>query len=80
MIERDETVTGTDNSSKKNANIIATKKANTIATNVTSTASINCHNKKVTDSYILHRVLLAIISLLIINVICFHYAKQKCII
>ena len=29
-----------------------------LATNVTSTASINYHNKKVSDSYILHTVLL----------------------
>ena len=30
------------------------KKTNTAATNVTSTALINYHNKKVSDSYILH--------------------------
>ena len=34
--------------------IVSTKKTNTIATNVTSTASINCHSKKVRDWYILH--------------------------
>ena len=34
--------------------IVSTKKRNTIATNVTSTASINCHSKKVRDWYILH--------------------------
>ena len=38
----------------------------TIATNVKSTASINCHSKKVKDCYILHTVLLVIILLLII--------------
>ena len=38
-------------------NIVSTKKTNTIATNVTSTASINCHSKKVRDCYILHTVL-----------------------
>ena len=51
--------------------------ANTIATNVTGAASINCHSKKVRDCYILHTVLLAIILLLIINIICYYYAKQK---
>ena len=50
---------------------VPTKK--TIATNVTSTASINCHSKKVRDCYILHTVLL----LLIIIIICYHFAKQK---
>ena len=60
--------------------IISTKKTNTIATNVMSTASINYHNKKVTDCYILHTALLVIILLLIITFICYHYAKQKGII
>ena len=46
-------------------------------TNVTSTASINCHSKKVRDCYILHTVLLVIMLLLIITIICYHYAKQK---
>ena len=32
---------------------VSTKKTNTIETNVTSTASINFHNKKVRDCYIL---------------------------
>ena len=41
---------------------VSTKKTNTMATNVTSTASINCHCKKVTDCYILHTVLFAIIQ------------------
>ena len=43
--------------------IVSTEKTNTIATNVTSTASINCHSKKVGDCYILHTVLLVIMSL-----------------
>ena len=58
-------------------NNLSTKKTNTIAINVTSTASINCHGKKVRDCYILHTVLLVIILLLIIIIICYHYAKQK---
>ena len=45
--------------------------------NVASTPSINCHNKKVRDCYILHTVLLVIILLLIITIICYHHAKQK---
>ena len=46
---------------------------NTIATNVTK----NCHNKKVEDCYVLHTVLLVNILLLIINIVCYHYAKQN---
>ena len=42
-------------------NNLSTKKTNTIATNAMSTASINCHSKKVRDYYILHTVLLATI-------------------
>ena len=57
--------------------IVSTKKATTIATNVTSTASINYHDKKVRDFYILHTVLLVIIILLTIIIICYYYAKQK---
>ena len=60
--------------------IVSTKMANTIATNVTSTASVNCHSKNVRykiDCYILHTVLLAIILLLIISIICYHYAKRR---
>ena len=30
-------------------NSLSTKKTNTMATNITSTASINCHSKKVRD-------------------------------
>ena len=58
--------------------IVSTKKTNIIATNVMSTASVNCHNKKVRDCYILHIVLLVIILLLIIIIICYYHAKQKC--
>ena len=42
------------------------ERKNTIALNVTSTASINCHSKKVREPYILHAVLLVIMLLLII--------------
>ena len=61
-------------------NSLSTKKSITIATkktNITSTASINCHIKKVSDCYIFHTVLLMIILLLKITIICYHYAKQK---
>ena len=51
--------------------ILSTKMTNNIATIVTK----NCHSKKVTDSYILHAVLLAIMILLIITIIYYHYAK-----
>ena len=57
--------------------IASIKKTKTIATNVTSTASINFHHKKVRDCDILHTVLLVIVLLLIITIICDHYAKQK---
>ena len=60
-------------------NIVSTKKTNNIAKNFGSTASINCHSKKVRDCYILDTVLSAIILLLII-IICYYYAKQKGII
>ena len=50
---------------------------NTIATKVLSTASINCHSKKVRDYYILHTVLSVTIILLIITIICYHYVKQE---
>ena len=69
MTECDEIVIVIDN--------LSTKKTNTITTNVASTASINCHSKKVRDSYILNTVLLAIILLLIITIIFYQYAKQK---
>ena len=58
-------------------NNLSTKKTNTIRTNVASSASINCHSKKVRDCYLLHTVLLVIILLLIVTIICYHYAKQK---
>ena len=57
--------------------IASTKKANAIATNVTSTASINCHRKKVRDCVISNLVFLVIILLLIIIIICYYYAKRK---
>ena len=69
MIECDEIITVMD--------IASTKMTNTIATNVTSTASVNCHSKKVKDCYILHTVLLAVMLLLIITIIGYHYAKHK---
>ena len=57
--------------------IVSTKKRNTIATNVTSSASINCHIKKVRDCSIFHTVLLAVILLWIIIIIGYHYARQR---
>ena len=57
--------------------ILSTKIKIATATNVTTTASINCHSKKLRDCYILHAVLLAITLLLIIAIIYYHYAKQK---
>ena len=56
---------------------VSTKKINTIGTSVRSTASITCHSKKVTDSYISHTVLLAIVLLLIITIIFYHYPNKK---
>ena len=69
MIECDEIITVMD--------IASTKMTNTTATNVTSTASVNCHSKKVKDCYILHTVLLAVMLLLIITIIGYRYAKHK---
>ena len=66
MIECDEIITIMD--------IVSTKKTNTIEANVTSTTSINCHSKKVRDCYVLHTVLLVIILLLIVTIICYHFA------
>ena len=57
--------------------IVSTKMTNTVSRNITSTASVNCHSKKVKNYYILHTVLLVIILLIIITIICCHYAKQK---
>ena len=68
VITCDEAVSVTD--------IELTKNENTVATNVTK----NCQSKKVRykiDIYILHSVLLAIILLLIITNICYHYAKHR---
>ena len=56
---------------------VSTKQTNSTATNVTSTASIYCHSKKVRDCYILYTVLLAIIQLLTITIICYHYTKKR---
>ena len=58
-------------------NIVSAKMANTIATNIVSTASLNCHSKKVRDCFILHTVLLLIILLSITIIVCYYYAKQK---
>ena len=58
-------------------NNLSTKNTNTGATNITSTASINCHSKKVGNCFILHTFLLAFILKLIITIISYHYAKQK---
>ena len=52
--------------------IVSTKMTNTIAINVTK----NCHSKKVRACYILHIVLLGIVLVLIIIIICYHYAKH----
>ena len=68
MTQCDETINVMDN--------VSTKKTNTIATNVTSIDSMNCHSKQVRDCYILYSVLLVAILLLIITIICYHYAKQ----
>ena len=55
--------------------VVSTKITNTIVSN----ASINYHDKKRCkfDCYILHTVSLMIISLMIIAIICFHYAKHR---
>ena len=66
-IECDEIISAVD--------IVSIKKTNTIATNVTK----NCHSRKKMykfDCYILHTVLLGIMLLLIITIICYHYAKH----
>ena len=56
--------------------LVSTKIANAIARNVISTASINCHSKKVRYCHILYTVLLIIILLLTI-IICYYCANQK---
>ena len=56
--------------------IVSTKITNTI----TSDLSVNSDDKRVrykTDCYILYTVLLAIVSLLIITIICYDYAKHR---
>ena len=60
--------------------IASRKMTNTTSKNVMSTALINCYNKKVRnkfDCYILHKILLEIILLLIITIICYHYANHR---
>ena len=69
MIECDEVITVMD--------IVSTKNLFNIATNVTSTASINCHIKKVKYCYILHTVLLVVILLLIITIVCYFMQKKN---
>ena len=61
-----------ENLSTKNTNTVTIIKAN-----VTSIASLNCHNKKVRDYNILHKAVLVITLLLIMNFIWYYYAKQK---
>ena len=72
MTECDEIIIVIDN--------LSIKKTNAIAKNITITALINWHSKKVRDCYIFHTIFLAIISVLIITIICYHYTKQKGII
>ena len=80
MTECDEIKLVINNVPTKKTNTIVTKRENTISKNVTSTASINCHSTFERDFYILHTVLKVIILLLIITIICYHYAKQISII
>ena len=54
--------------------IVSTDMTNTVATNA---MSINYHNIKARDCYILQTVLLVIILLLIITIIYYHYAKHR---
>ena len=54
--------------------IVSTKMTNTIAKNVTSTASINCHSKKVRDCYILHTVFISDL----ITIYNYHYLLLLC--
>ena len=57
-------------------NNLSTKNQNTIKANVTSTASINCHSKKLRDCYISHIVLLITIKLFIAISICCYLIKK----
>ena len=59
--------------------ILLTKMANTITTNTIAINSRNSHSKKVRDCYILYTVLLVIILQLMMIIIFYCYAKQKCI-
>ena len=58
-------------------NNLSTKKTNTITKNVISTASINCHSKKVRDYYILYTVFLITITLLIVVNMCCYLIKYR---
>ena len=69
MTECNEVITNMDNVS---TNIIGTKMEN-----VLSTVSIKCRIKKVRDWHTLHRVLLAIILILLVIIICYRYGKQN---
>ena len=54
--------------------------ADKVSTNVTSTVPKHFYNKNLRykmDCYILHTVLLVIILLFVIDIICYHYAKQR---
>ena len=58
--------------------IVATYVTNTVPTNVSSTVSTNYHKKAryKMNCYILHTVLLVTKVLLIIAIICYHYANH----
>ena len=59
---------------------VLTNISTNLSTNVTSNVSINVLNKKVRykmGCYVLHAVLLVIISIFIVAVICYHYAKHR---
>ena len=58
-------------------NTLSTRKTNTMATNITSTASINCHSKKVRDCYIVLTVLSIKITLLMAVSICCYLIKYR---
>ena len=58
-------------------NIVSAKMTNTIAANIVSTASLNCHSRKLRDCFTLHTVLLLIILLSLTIIVCYYYAKQK---
>ena len=60
--------------------VASTKKTNTIAANVTSTVLINWQRKKQEVAIFLHTVLLAMMLVLIITIIYYHYAVRKGII